>query len=71
MITAICLIVFLMVFFKLLGIAFKVGWGIFKTALFLVVFPVVALALIFGGLFVVAVPVIIVAGIAGIAMPAK
>ena len=39
MFTAICFILFLMVFFRLLFVALKVGWGIFKVALFLVFFP--------------------------------
>ncbi len=67
MFTAICFILFLMVFFKLLGIAFKVGWGLLKVAMYLIVFPVVVLALIFGGLVVIAVPVILIAGATGMA----
>ena len=67
MFTTICFILFLMVFFKLLGLAFKVGWGIFKISIFLIFFPVIALPLIFGGLLFIALPVILIAGIAGIA----
>lgn len=67
MLNVICFILFIMVFFKLLGIAFKVGWGLFKIAMYLVVFPLVALALIFGGLVFVALPIILIAGATGMA----
>ncbi len=67
MLTIICFILFLMVLFKLIGIAFKVGWGILKIAVFFVCFPVVVLALIFGGLVVLALPVILIAGAIGMA----
>ncbi|MBQ6129999.1 MAG: hypothetical protein IJI51_10085 [Lachnospiraceae bacterium] len=70
MFTAICLILFLMVFFKLLVLAFKIGWGILKISLYLVVFPVVALSLIFGGVFFIALPVILIAGATGMAVGA-
>ncbi len=67
MFTAICFILFLMVFFKLLGLAFKLGWGILKGVMYLVVFPVVAVTLIFSGLIAVALPVILIAGATGMA----
>lgn len=66
MFTVICFILFLMVFFKLLGIAFKVGWGLVKVVLYLVAFPIVALALIFGGFVFVALPIILIAGATGL-----
>ncbi len=66
MFTAICLILFLMVFFKLLVIAFKVGWGIMKIALYLIAFPFVVLTLIFSGLIFVALPIILIAGATGL-----
>lgn len=61
MITLICIILALAIFFKLFGFAMRLGWGIFKTALFLVCLPAVILALIFGGIFV-ALPVLLIAG---------
>ncbi len=70
MFTIICLILFLMVFFKLLGLAFKVGWGILKIAVFLICFPVIVVGLIFGGLVFVALPVILIGGACGIAAAA-
>lgn len=67
MFTAICFVLFLMVFFKLLGVAFKVGWGIFKIALFLIFFPVIVPIMIFCGLAALALPIILIAGIVGFA----
>ena len=67
MFTTICFILFLMVFFKLLAVAFKVGWGIFKIAMFLVFFPIIVPIMIFCGLAVVALPIILIAGIVGLA----
>ncbi len=70
MFTAICFILFLMVFFKLFGLALKLGWGILKFALGLVFFPAIVVALIFGGFAFVALPIILVAGIIGFAAQA-
>ncbi len=70
MFTAIGFVLFLMVFFKFLGIAIKVGWGLFKVALYLIVFPVVVLALIFGGFVSIALPIILIAGATGMAVGA-
>ena len=67
MFTAICFILFLMVFFKLLGVAFKVGWGIFMIAMFLIFFPVIVPVMIFCGLAVFALPLILIAGVVGFA----
>ena len=67
MLTIICVILFLMVFFKLIGLAFRVGWGILKVALYLVCFPVAVIALICGGLVFVALPLILIAGATGLA----
>ena len=70
MFTAICFILFLMVFFKLLGVALKVGWGIFKIALFLIFFPVIVPIMIFCGLAALALPIILIVGIVGFAASA-
>ena len=70
MFEAICFILFLMVFFKLLGVAFKVGWGIFKLVMCLIFFPIVVPIMIFCGLAAVALPIILIAGIVGFAASA-
>ena len=67
MLTLLMMIMFFAVFGKLLGFAFKVGWGMLKIAAYLIFLPAIVLMLIFGGLFYVAIPILIVAGIAGMA----
>ena len=67
MLTLLIMIMFFAVFGKLLGFAFKVGWGMLKIAAYLIFLPAIVLMLIFGGLFYVALPILIVAGIAGMA----
>ena len=67
MFEVICFILFIMVFFKLLGVAFKVGWGIFKIAMFLIFFPIIVPVMIFAGLAALALPLILIAGIVGFA----
>ena len=67
MLTLLMMIMFFAVFGKLMGFAFKVGWGMLKIAAYLIFLPAIVLMLIFGGLFYVALPILIVAGIAGMA----
>ena len=67
MFTAICLILFLMVFFKLIGLAFKLSWGIFKITIFLIFFPVILPIMILCGFAAIALPIILIAGIVGFA----
>ena len=63
MVTLICCILFMMVFFKALGFAFKLGWGILKIALYIVFFPALVLGMIFGGFIFIALPILIIAAI--------
>ena len=67
MLTLFMMIIFFAVFGKLMGFAFKVGWGMLKIAAYLIFLPAIVLMLIFGGLFYVALPILIVAGIVGMA----
>ncbi|HCM91050.1 MAG TPA: hypothetical protein DIS78_00570 [Lachnospiraceae bacterium] len=67
MLTLLMMIMFFAVFGKLLGFAFKVGWGMLKIAVYLIFLPAVVLMLIFGGFLYVALPILIIAGIAGMA----
>ena len=67
MLTLIMMIMFFSVFGKLLGFAFKVGWGMLKIAAYLIFLPAIVLMLIFGGFLYVALPILIVAGIVGMA----
>ena len=70
MLTLIMMIMFFSVFGKLLGFAFKVGWGMLKIAAYLIFLPAIVLMLIFGGFLYVALPILIVAGIVGMAAKA-
>ena len=67
MLTLLMMIMFFAVFGKMLGFAFKVGWGMLKIAVYLIFLPAVVLMLIFGGFLYVALPILIIAGIAGMA----
>jgi len=63
MFTFICCILLMMVFFKTLGFAMRLGWGMLKIALYLVFFPVIVLGMIFGGLIFIALPILVIAAI--------
>ena len=67
MLTLLIMIMFFAVFGKLLGFAFKVGWGMLKIAAYLIFLPAIVLMMIFGGLLYVALPILIIAGIVGMA----
>ena len=67
MMTLIMMIMFFVVFGKLLGFALKVGWSVFKIAAYLIFLPAIVLMMIFGGLFYIALPILIIAGIVGMA----
>ena len=67
MLTILMMIMFFAVFGKLIGFALKVGWGMLKITVYLVFLPVIVLMMIFGGLLYVALPILIIVGIAGMA----
>ena len=67
MLSLLMMIMFFAVFGKLLGFAFKVGWGMLKIAAYLIFLPAIVLMLILGGFLYVALPILIVAGIVGMA----
>ena len=66
MFTIISLVLFMMVFGKLLGFAFRVGWGMLKISAYLIFLPAIVLMLIFGGLIYLALPILIVVGLIGL-----
>ena len=67
MLTILMMIMFFAVFGRLIGFAFRFGWGMFKIAAYLIFLPAIVLMLIFGGFLYVALPILIVAGIVGMA----
>ena len=70
MLTLLMMIMFFAVFGRLIGFAFRFGWGMFKIAAYLIFLPAIVLMLIFGGFLYVALPILIVAGIVGMAAKA-
>ncbi len=65
MLTLLALFILGAVFFKTLGFALRLGWGIFRIVGFLVFLPVILVVMIFGGLIWVALPVMAVFWIIG------
>ena len=63
MLTLLFVICMFGIFGKLIGLAFKMTWGIAKVLFTLVFLPVILVGLAMGGLLVVAFPLLIVVGI--------
>ena len=68
MLTLLFVICMFGIFGKLIGLAFKMTWGIAKVLLTLVFLPVILVGLAMGGLLVVAFPLLIVVGIVSLAV---
>ena len=68
MLTLLFVICMFGIFGKLIGLAFKMTWGIAKVLFTLGVLPVILVGLAMGGLLVVAFPLLIVVGIVSLAV---
>ena len=68
MLTLLFVICMFGIFGKLIGLAFKMTWGIAKVLFTLVFLPVILVGLARGGLLVVAFPLLIVVGIVSLAV---
>ena len=68
MLTLLFVICMFGIFGKLIGLAFKMTWGIAKVLFTLVFLPVILVGLAMGGLLVVAFPILIVVGIVSLAV---
>ena len=68
MLTLLFVICMFGIFGKLIGLAFKMTWGIAKVLCTLVFLPVILVGLAMGGLLVVAFPLLIVVGIVSLAV---
>lgn len=68
MLTLLFVICMFGIFGKLIGLAFKMTWGIAKVLFILVFLPVILVGLAMGGLLVVAFPLLIVVGIVSLAV---
>lgn len=63
MLTLVFICLMIGVFGKLIGLAFKMTWGISKVLFTLVFLPFVLIALTIGGLVTIALPLVVVVGI--------
>ena len=63
MLTLVFICLMIGVFGKLIGLAFKMTWGITKVLFTLVFLPFVLIALTIGGLVTIALPLVVVVGI--------
>lgn len=66
MFTLLFVILMVVVFGKLIGLAFRMTWGLTKVIVNLVLLPLVLIGLVIGGLVSVALPLLIVVGIASL-----
>ena len=67
MITILFMILFVSVFWNLIKFSWKAAWGLTKLLLVLVFLPVLLVALVLGGLLIVALPVLLIVGIVALA----
>lgn len=63
MLNFIFVILMLLVFGKLISFAIRATWGLTKIVLFLILLPVILIMMFFGGLVVLALPILVVVGI--------
>lgn len=63
MITLLFVLLLIGFILKIIGVAFKASWGLVKIILTAVVFPVVLIGLVIGGLVTFAIPLLIIAGV--------
>ena len=63
MITLLFTVLLISVVFELIGFAVKLAWGLGKILCWIIFFPLILVALAFSGLFVFAIPILIIVGI--------
>lgn len=56
-------ILMMVVFVKLIGLAIKMTWGLFKILMVLIVFPAILISLAVAGLFYIAIPLLVLTGV--------
>lgn len=56
-------LLFLMVFGKMIGFAFRATWGLFKVLIYIVFLPLILVGMVFGGLLYLAFPILLIVGI--------
>ena len=65
MMSLIFTILMFIIFGKLLGVAIRTAWGISKIVITLVFLPMILVGLVVGGLFYLALPILIIIGVLG------
>ncbi len=68
MLSLLFIILFFMIFGRMIGFAFKATWGIFKVVTFLVFLPLILVGLVVGGLLSIAFPILLVVGVVNLFM---
>lgn len=63
MLSLLFIILFFMVFGKLISFAFKATWSIFKVVMYFVFLPLILVGLVVGGFVYIALPILIVVGL--------
>lgn len=56
-------LLFLIVFGKMIGFAFRATWGLFKVLMYIVFLPLILVGMVFGGLLYLAFPILLIVGI--------
>ncbi len=69
MLTIIFLLLMIVVFGKLIWLAIRAAWGITKVLFSIVFLPIILIILALSGLMVVALPVLIIVGLAALLIP--
>lgn len=69
MLTIIFLLLMIVVFGKLIWLAMRAAWGITKVLFSIVFLPIVLIVLALSGLMVVALPILIIVGLAALLIP--
>ncbi len=69
MLTIIFLLLMIVVFGKLIWFAIRAAWGITKVLFSIVFLPIVLIVLALSGLMVVALPILIIVGLAALLIP--
>ncbi len=63
MLTLFCIFLMIGIFGRMIGLAFRMTWGVAKVALFLVFLPLMLVGLLIGGLVYIALPALIIIGV--------
>ena len=66
MLSLLFIILFFAVFGKMVSFAFKATWSIFKVVMYLVFLPMIIIGFVIGGFIYIAIPVLIIIGIASL-----